>query len=98
MISDKHLTVVRTVAATFSVGLQIFIAVHILNLGGTNMGTILSAFGVLLLLLLPGGFIAALLVVGFHKLKNRHKKVEEEVKGLHEPRCLGCDGSCYKGE
>jgi hypothetical protein len=96
MFRDNHLTIVRTVAATISVGLQIFIAIHILNLGGSTMGTILSSLGVLLMLLLPGGFIAALLVVGFHKMKNR-VAVEEPVK--EEPRCNGeCNGTCYKDD
>ncbi len=94
VFEDKHLTVLRTVAATTSVGLQIFIAIHILNLGGSNMGALLSAFGVLLLLLLPGGFIAALLLLGWQKVKRR-SDVEEVIEV--KTKCNGeCNGSCYK--
>lgn len=92
MLQDKHLTFVRTVAATVSVGLQTFIAIHILNLGGTSMGTILTSIGILLMLLLPGGFLAAMLVVGFKKIK-----AAEAVKV--ETKCNGeCNGTCYKDD
>ncbi len=94
MLTDRWLLVVRTLAATISSGLQVFIVVHILNLGGSQMGTILSSLGVLLLLLLPGGFVAALLIVGFQKLKGTPPPPQEV-----DTRCKGdCNGSCYKEE